>query len=785
MRRRAILVALTAVAVGPVLISLGAAKTAQSAGQPLGSPAPQDSVPGDPARALPSSPTADDDGDRVRNLDDLCPTTPAKVPATKGGCALSELIASPAALLDGASKSVVDARDGVQALTELRSRGRKHSRRLARGLKMMRLAGRQLPRNPCRAARTARAAVIQTRGGAAGVAKVVKASQRSIRSEATRFFRKRSAKHQDGSAFDVLYYEEQYAANLARDAHLELQSLQRLIGKTCKLSGKTRTVRARVLSIDKRGSLARLSNGTTLVLGGARKSRGLEIGVTVRARGVPLKGGSGLARAAKKGASPKVLIVDSVVGATSKNVPTVQLQCKFQTSVAPVQDFLHPASVVYFDERGFRDGNKYQLEGGMALGAKGNSTCANGATKHDSFKVYLEYKDTNGANHDELLGSPATGEPAVLPMDVNPSVPATVRFETTHSECTYQGDIAFCDHGPPSTTTAPAKILKQGSWGKAVYDQTTFSLPDPSSDDFEKAKLLGIAGSPVIGAAVLGYGYKAVPAGTSYPNPGFIGQGESFEVHDNVPVVGPEAYTDKQPGIPAGLLAAWVVGTRGGHPYQYIARQDDIVTDRVSKCPGASEDSFYMLPWHYDFVTEVQQGNNTLDPDASHAIGTGQAYAFDFGMIKNERGFATRGGLTDLVVENRTQHSNPNNAEFWVPGNVLRIWHQDDTFSWYEHMKPNGVTPDEGTIVDRGDWVITVDNTGNTTGTHLHYHVTNVRGKEKRAGYYNASRGGTIQIRFEVGFNHPPIALPCVIPKVHSKWVSTNSRAQGLPLTDP
>jgi murein DD-endopeptidase MepM/ murein hydrolase activator NlpD len=134
-------------------------------------------------------------------------------------------------------------------------------------------------------------------------------------------------------------------------------------------------------------------------------------------------------------------------------------------------------------------------------------------------------------------------------------------------------------------------------------------------------------------------------------------------------------------------------------------------------------------------------------------------------MPKYTPGRAPRGGEVDIVVRNRTKNSNPNNGDPWLPGNVLRVMHQGgDTWSWYEHMLPGiGVLPEVGDIIERGDTVIVVDNTGNSTGSHLHYHVT-------RTG----DRGGTIQIRFEgIRPLESPTVLSCVIPG-EGFWISTN-----------
>jgi Peptidase family M23 len=106
----------------------------------------------------------------------------------------------------------------------------------------------------------------------------------------------------------------------------------------------------------------------------------------------------------------------------------------------------------------------------------------------------------------------------------------------------------------------------------------------------------------------------------------------------------------------------------------------------------------------------------------------GQKYAFDFRMGPFTIGRATRGGLVTLVVEDRNKTSNPLNVkaglEQWLPGNLLLIRHQDGSTSFYTHMPKNGVVPTEGDYVERGDVIIVVGNTGNSTGAHLHYHVT-------------------------------------------------------------
>ncbi len=49
-------------------------------------------------------------------------------------------------------------------------------------------------------------------------------------------------------------------------------------------------------------------------------------------------------------------------------------------------------------------------------------------------------------------------------------------------------------------------------------------------------------------------GYEIQGGKTTYPQAGFVDQGEKFAVHDDVP----------DPMKPTGLLWAYILGTRGG-----------------------------------------------------------------------------------------------------------------------------------------------------------------------------------------------------------------------------
>jgi murein DD-endopeptidase MepM/ murein hydrolase activator NlpD len=732
---------------------------------------------------MPPPPGADADADGVANGLDLCPTTPSGVRSVKGGCALVEVIVAPAALLESSAGAVEQARLELRRWKKDGSLVRKHGKRLARGLDKLRRAGRELGTSPCGGARLGVGGLRASAAATSGISKLVTARQRAVAAAATRFYSRRPTAS-DASRFDVAYHMLELSGQEARSAHAGLKGIQRLFKRACDRSGARKGVTATVRSVSGDGSLARLSDGTTLVLGAATRIEALALGMRVHAKGIPLKNSSD--------GPEDALIAGEVVAAAGEQDLTPADTCAYDLRIAPVQDFsaLAPDQVLYHDPRGYlfqSQPDRYLLESGMRIGAvRHGPNC-----EDHSLQVFLDYTDTSGAERQRpigvLNGTPAQEEPAPIPTDVDPKELATLRFAAQKRKCDFSGSSEFPDCAPAttiSTTSHAAVVNEQGGWGSALYDRSLFTVHDGTAqkEQFDTAALLGVdAETALPSPTVSGAGYALASGGSSYPRVESISQGESFAVHDDIPRPGIEAdYDDNVVGIPGGLLSAFITGFRGQHPYHYVAAIPSIVTDRVSPCPGFPEDSFYKLPWAYKTTSTITQGNNW---PTSH--NGGQRFAFDFGMKDGVKGFATRGGAVDFAVDTRTATSNQNEGDPWVPGNVLRIKHQDNTFSWYEHMRKNGVNVDEDDIVERGNWVIVIGNTGNSTGAHLHYHVSTAGGPDDALGD-NASRGSTIQIRFEVALpggnpsQGPTSTVPCLIPPRKSSWASSNSRATGF-----
>ena len=218
----------------------------------------------------------------------------------------------------------------------------------------------------------------------------------------------------------------------------------------------------------------------------------------------------------------------------------------------------------------------------------------------------------------------------------------------------------------------------------------------------------------------------------------------------------------------SGLRWPRVTGTRNGWPFWYSATVPFIDRDLADICdPGPN--SYYRLPWEDGHTEPVGQGNSS-GPNDSHAAGTAQEFAFDFGLNDGVPIHAARGGmvqwLTDLQTTNfnRSEPPSATNQEFppgalenW--GNAVRIAHQDGTTGWYFHIKTNSVFVNVGNIVIRGQPIAEADNTGRSSGPHLHFQVQD----------NNMNWGQSIQIRFDTKSHGS-----CYLPQTADSLVSNN-----------
>ena len=316
-------------------------------------------------------------------------------------------------------------------------------------------------------------------------------------------------------------------------------------------------------------------------------------------------------------------------------------------------------------------------------------------------------------------------------------------------------------------TEYSARILQQGVYAKAVYDKTVFGLDVDAPASAIVAGLTGTHSSLPASATFEGEGFK--PTGNQATGPiVLVKQGETWALWSKVfygfdGVLFPlESF-----GVDhyAGLLWPRVVGTRGGRPFRYSAKLPNLVTDRLAPCFGDVTDCYYTAPWPFDVQKNVNQGNG---PGAfSH--NNEQQYAFDFGLVDGDEIRAARGGVVGDVVEGLKVNYNPCDPatpDADGPGNYVRIDHQDGTYAYYVHLKPDTVPLTVGQEIGRGAVVGEADNTGRSCGAHLHFQVSII----STSKYY----GQTTPIRFQTWVaGQGPYALDCYLPVTDDDLIST------------
>ena len=138
----------------------------------------------------------------------------------------------------------------------------------------------------------------------------------------------------------------------------------------------------------------------------------------------------------------------------------------------------------------------------------------------------------------------------------------------------------------------------------------------------------------------------------------------------------------------------------------------------------------YHYPWKNGVSHGVGQGNN--NPGGSH--NGSQAFAFDFSLPSATEVRAARAGIVEWLQQSQTATYNPNAAttpsntpfaqgslQNW--GNAVRIRHLGGFTSWYFHLTPNSVKVKVGDAVVAGSVIALSDNTGRSSGAHLHFQV--------------------------------------------------------------
>jgi murein DD-endopeptidase MepM/ murein hydrolase activator NlpD len=138
-------------------------------------------------------------------------------------------------------------------------------------------------------------------------------------------------------------------------------------------------------------------------------------------------------------------------------------------------------------------------------------------------------------------------------------------------------------------------------------------------------------------------------------------------------------------------------------------------------CPFGDWDNWYMTA-AFDLDPSTAQADWTGWASGDPTGGSGHAYdghtGTDFGMPTGTALYACQNGTVNSLYEGYP------NDDHSGGGNYLILDHSISGTSWrsrYWHLQQNGVVPGVGNSVTMGQLVAYSDNTGNSTGPHLHF----------------------------------------------------------------
>ena len=120
-------------------------------------------------------------------------------------------------------------------------------------------------------------------------------------------------------------------------------------------------------------------------------------------------------------------------------------------------------------------------------------------------------------------------------------------------------------------------------------------------------------------------------------------------------------------------------------------------------------------------------------------------YAVDIGMPIGTDIFAARGGVVFSVAS--TNFSGGTDLEEYADkANVIRILHDDGTYSIYAHLNRSSIRVRPGDTVEQGDYIADSGNTGFSSGPHLHFVVVRNSGMKIDSVPIRFSGPGTTSI---------------------------------------
>jgi len=191
----------------------------------------------------------------------------------------------------------------------------------------------------------------------------------------------------------------------------------------------------------------------------------------------------------------------------------------------------------------------------------------------------------------------------------------------------------------------------------------------------------------------------------------------------------------------------------------------------------------YLLPLPGGTHVLVTQGNG-----GGH---TGwEKYAWDFAVFGSGAEFpivAARGGTVIGLEAEYTTAQHCLNSSCWTLANYVLIDHGDGTAGLYMHLAENSVKVVLGQQVTQGESLGDADNTGWSTGNHLHFQVENTPSQKvlDQANGGTAARGWWFTQSIPISFSDPFVlarnsdGIPTYPGSFPGGYVSSNGGSQA------
>ncbi|TDJ34777.1 MAG: M23 family metallopeptidase [Gammaproteobacteria bacterium] len=127
-------------------------------------------------------------------------------------------------------------------------------------------------------------------------------------------------------------------------------------------------------------------------------------------------------------------------------------------------------------------------------------------------------------------------------------------------------------------------------------------------------------------------------------------------------------------------------------------------------------------PYRAPFAVANSHVISQVFPYATTHMTADAHYALDIVMPVGTHIYAARGG-TVFEVASTNFRGGLDAAQDGAAANLIRILHEDGTYSVYAHLNWNTIRVNPGDIVERGEYIADSGNTGFSSGPHLHFAV--------------------------------------------------------------